>query len=98
MAVDDIAQVNPELGASIYFAGVNLIVNSTYFEGNTGFKGGAIYLTTCPLEIKQNILITESKFNKNRGNFGGAINFSIYLKAIDAIIIYCIFSGNYAKS
>lgn len=98
MGVNDIAQLNPELGAAVYFGGVNLFINKSYFSGNTGFKGGALYLTSYILDIKQNVLISECIFNKNRGNVGGAINFSINLKIIDIAIIWCIFKNNIGKS
>ena len=97
-SLSDIAQLNPEIGAAIYFQGVTLYVSKTYFLGNTGFKGGAIYITTYPLEANQNVIISECYFYGNRGNVGGAINFCSDLKIIDAVIVFCIFVANIGKS
>ena len=96
--VPDIAQLNPELGASIYFQGVNLFINRSFFKNNTGFKGGALYIVTTPLNLHQNVLITECNFNGNRGNVGASINFSIYLRNITSTINSSIFYSNIGKS
>lgn len=98
MGVTDVAHIYPELGASIFFAGVDLFLKQSFFSGNTGFKGGSVYVTSCSLDIKQNVLISESIFEKNRGNVGGAINFSVNLKIIDVTIILSIFKENNGKS
>ena len=94
----DIAQINPEIGGVLFFAGVNLFINISVFIGNTGFKGGAIYITTYDSNIIQNILIFESYFKGNRGNVGGAINFCINLISINAVISFCIINANLGKS
>lgn len=98
MGVTDVSHLYPELGASVFFAGVDLLVDQSYFFGNTGFKGGCIYVTSCILDLKQNVLISETMFKNNRGNVGGAINLSINLKVIDTSIIFCVFQGNNGKS
>lgn len=98
MAVSDVAQLNPELGASIYFQGLNLDVRISCFIGNTGFKGGAIYLTNYIQDFLQKIFISHCYFKGNRGNVGAAINFSINLKIIDALIFFCYFHSNIGKS
>lgn len=94
----DIANLNPEVGGALYFAGVSLLLNQSFFRGGTGFKGGAIYLTGYTFETKQSALITECYFHLNRGNVGGAINYSTNLKSLDALIIFCVFFGNIGKS
>lgn len=94
----DIAELNPEIGGILYFEGVSLFINRSCFIGGTGFKGGAIYITSNTMDLKQNVLIFESYFKKNRGNVGGAINFSVNLKMIDAIINFCLFISNLGKS
>ena len=94
----DIVQLNPELGGTLSFQGLNLIVNRSCFIGGTGFKGGAIYVNSYVTDIHQNVLISECYFKANRGNVGGAINFSINLKTIDAVIAFCIFVANIGKS
>lgn len=94
----DIANLNPELGGALYFAGVSLLINQSFFFGGTGFKGGAVYLTSYASDIKQSAVITECYFQNNRGNLGGAINFSTNLKNIDALIIFGVFFGNIGKS
>ena len=98
MGVTDVAHIYPELGASIFFAGVDLLLKQSFFSGNTGFKGGSVYVTSCSLDIKQNVLITECLFKKNRGNVGGAINFSVNLKFINAVVAYTVFVSNIGKS
>ena len=98
MGVSDIAQINPEVGGVLYFQGVSLNVNNSFFEGNTGFKGGALYITPYNSDVQQDILIYESYFKGNRGNVGGAINFSINLKMMEALIAFCIFNANNGKS
>lgn len=94
----DIASLNPEVGGVLYFAGVSLLLNQSFFRGGTGFKGGAVYLTAYELDVQQSVLITECYFKINHGNVGGAINYSINLKVLDAIILYCVFIGNIGKS
>ena len=94
----DIAELNPEIGGSLSFQGLNMIVNRSCFIGGTGFKGGAIYVNSYVTAIHQNVIISESYFKGNRGNVGGAINFSINLKWIDAVLAFCIFSLNVGKS
>lgn len=96
--VPDIAQLNPEIGGILYFQGVNLTINVSCFIGGTGCKGGALYITSYSTEIIQNVIITESYFKGNRGNVGGAINFCIDLKIINATIDSCIFVSNIGKS
>ena len=98
MGLTDIAQLNPELGASVYFQGVNMFINRSCFKYNTGFKGGALYITSSALERQQTVSIVESYFKGNRGNVGGGINFSIYLKRINSTIISSIFHSNSGKS
>lgn len=98
MKVPDIAQINPEIGASIFFQGLNLFINITVFIGNTGFKGGAIYLSDYFWDLHQNVYIVNCYFKGNRGNVGAAINLSIYLKFIDTLLLYCIFHSNIGKS
>lgn len=94
----DIAEINPEIGGILYFEGVELLINRSCFIGSMGFKGGAIYVAPYNGEIKQNVLITECCFKKNRGNVGGAINFSVNLKFIDAIVAFTVFASNIGKS
>ena len=79
----DPAELNPEIGGALYFEGVNLLVNKSSFVGGTGFKGEPSIYVLC--------FQCSSKCNHNRmpiqakpGNVGGAINFSINLKWIDA--------------
>jgi len=55
LGVSDIAQLNPENGGILYFEGVNMLINRSCFIGSTGFKGGAIYVTSYALEINQNV-------------------------------------------
>ena len=98
LGVSDIAQLNPENGGILYFEGVNMLINRSCFIGSTGFKGGAIYVTSYALEINQNVLISESYFKENRGNVGGVINFCINLDWIDAVITFCVFVANLGKS
>ena len=94
----DIAELNPEIGGSLSFQGQNMRVNISCFIGGTGFKGGAIYVNSYETDLYQTVLISESYFKGNRGNVGGAINFSINLKWIDAVIAFCIFIANVGKS
>ena len=98
LGVSDIAQLNPENGGILYFEGVNMLINVSCFIGSTGFKGGAIYVTSYALEINQNVLISECYFKENRGNVGGVINFCINLDWIDAVITFCVFVANLGKS
>lgn len=95
----DIAQVNPEMGGSIFFAGIKLTINQSIFINSTGFLGGALYITKYSIfNIKQDVLITECYFKFNRGHQGGTIGFSNSLNMIDALIVFCVFNGNEAKS
>lgn len=94
----DIAELNPEIGGNVYFSGLRLLINQSVFIGGTGFKGGAIYVTAYSSENYQNVLISDCLFKRNRGNVGGVINFSIFLKWIDAIINSCVFISNIGKS
>ena len=94
----DIAQLNPELGGAIDFEGLKLIVNQSFFVGNTGFKGGAIFLNKYYFDFEQNVIISESYFRENRGNNGAAIGFVYTLQSINAIIVDCIFISNFGKS
>ena len=98
LGFSDIAQLNPENGGILYFEGVNMLINVSCFIGSTGFKGGAIYVTSYALEINQNVLISECYFKENRGNVGGVINFCINLDWIDAVITFCVFVANLGKS
>ena len=91
----DIAQLNPELGGALDFEGLNLIVNRSFFNGNTGFKGGAIFLNKYYFEFEQKVIIVESYFKENRAFNGAAIGFFDSLKAINAIILDCIISSNF---
>ena len=97
-AVPDIVQLNPENGGVLYFQGANLFINQSFFNENTGYKGGAIYISEYAYDITQNVLISESYFKANRGGTGGVINFPVTLVSINALIIFCIFNGNIAKS
>ena len=94
----DIVQLNPENGGVLYFQGVNLLINRSVFIGNTGYKGGAIYITTYYFDVLQNIMFTQSCFKANRGSEGGVINFPLNLNSINAVISFCIFISNIAKS
>lgn len=100
--MDDIAQLNPEIGGSISFMGKNLIVNKSIFLNGTGFRGGSIYISSLFYysfnKIQQNVVIVESLFLRNRGNFGGAVFFSKYCIWIDILFIFCIFTENKAFS
>lgn len=98
VGLTDIAQLNPEFGASVYFKGINLLINISCFKYNTGFKGGAIYITSTSLDIEQSVSIFESYFKGNRGDVGGVINFSIYLQRINSTITSSIFHSNSGKS
>lgn len=99
MQVSDIAQISPELGASVSFQGRVLTVNVSFFFNNTGFKGGAIYVSSYSSdEIRQEVTILDSFFKGNRGNVGGAINLSVNLRVIDIVIFSCIFYSNIGKS
>ena len=97
-AVPDIVQLNPEFGGVLYFQGQNLLINRSVFIGNTGYKGGAIYITSNYFESQQNVVLTESYFKANRGNLGGVINFPMTLNSINALISFCIFIANIARS
>ena len=94
----DIAEIGPEIGGSLSFQGVNMVVNSSCFIGGTGFKGGAIYVNSYSTAVHQYVLISECYFKGNRGNAGGAINFSINLKWIDAVVAFCVYIANIGKS
>ena len=98
MGVEDISQLYPELGASISFQGGILLVNVSVFLNNTGFKGGAIYVSSyISDDIKQEVTILHSYFKGNRGNLGGAINLSFNLRTIDIVLFSCIFHSNMGK-
>ena len=94
----DIAELNPEVGGSLSFQGVTMVVNRICFMGGTGFKGGAIYVNSYITDVHQYVLISESYFKGNRGNVGGAINFSINLNWIDAVVAFCVYVANVGKS
>lgn len=94
----DIAEIGPEIGGSLSFQGVNMVVNGSCFIGGTGFKGGAIYINSYDTVVLQNVLICNCYFKGNSGNAGGAINFSINLKWIDAVVAFCVYIANVGKS
>ena len=96
--VPDVVQLNPENGGVLYFQGMNLLINRSVFIGNTGYKGGTIYITSYYFGTAQNILLTENYFKQNRGNVGGVIGFPMNLNAFDAVISFCIFVSNIGKS
>ena len=96
--VPDVVQLNPENGGILYFQGANLYINQSFFSENTGFKGGAIFISEYAYDITQNIIISESYFKANRGNTGGVIDFPLTLVSLNAVMIFCIFNGNIAKS
>ena len=99
MVEEDISQLYPELGASINFQGGILLVNVSVFLNNSGFKGGAIYISSYISEdIRQEVTILHSYFKGNKGNLGGAINLSFTLRNIDIVIFSCIFHSNIEKS
>ncbi len=62
------------LGSACLFQGENLIVNSSFFQGNNGFIGGGFMIKRLSYD-SQNIQIQNSIFKSNRAGYGAAIGF-----------------------
>jgi len=84
-----------KIGSACLFQGNILYSNSSYYEGNNGYNGGALMIQYLYYE-SQTFTIENSIFTLNQGAFGGAISFGINIRTINGLIQNNYFYQNLA--